>query len=99
VSPANLKFGAQRVGSTSSAKVLKVINNGGASVKFTAMPVTGDFAASDTCGASLAAHETCTISVTFKPTAAGKRTGNLPLHDDAANSPQLVTMTGKGNRL
>ena len=99
VSPANLKFGAQRVGSTSLAKVLKVINNGGASVKFTAMPVTGDFAVSDTCGASLAAHETCTINVTFKPTAAGKRTGNLPLHDDATNSPQLITMIGKGNRL
>jgi len=75
-----------------------VINNGGASVKFTAKPVIGDFAVSDTCGASLAAHEACTISVTFKPTAAGKRTGDLPLHDDATNSPQLVTMTGKGNR-
>jgi hypothetical protein len=99
VSPANLKFGTQRVGSTSPAKVLQVINNGGAPVKFTAMPVTGDFAVSDTCGANLAAHEACTISVTFKPTAAGKRTGNLPLQDDAANSPQLVTMTGKGDRL
>jgi hypothetical protein len=62
------------------------------------MPVSGDFAQTNTCGASLAAHEACTISVTFKPTAAGKRTGNLPLHDDAANSPQLVTMSGKGNR-
>jgi Abnormal spindle-like microcephaly-assoc'd, ASPM-SPD-2-Hydin len=99
VSPANLKFGARRVGSTSPAKILKVINNGGAPVKFTAMPVTGDFAVSDTCGASLAAHEACTISVTFKPIAAGKRTGNLPLQDDAANSPQLVTLSGKGNRL
>ncbi len=99
VSPANLKFGAQRVGSTSPAKILKVVNNGGASVKFTAMPVSGDFAVSDTCGASLAAHQTCTISVTFKPTAVGKRTGDLPLHDDATNSPQLVSMTGKGKRL
>ena len=98
ITPANLKFGGQRVGSTSPARILKVINNGGAPVKFVAMPVTGDFAVSDTCGASLAAHEACTVSVTFKPTAAGKRTGDLPLHDDATNSPQLVTMTGKGNR-
>ena len=98
MSPANLKFGARRVGSTSPAKILKVINNGGAPVKFIAMAVTGDFAVSDTCGASLAAHEACTISVTFKPTAAGKRTGNLPLDDDATNSPQMVKMTGKGDR-
>lgn len=99
VSPANLKFPAQKVGTTSPVRTLTVTNNGGAAVEFTAMPVSGDFAQTNTCGASLAAHEACTISVTFKPTAAGKRTGNLPLHDDATNSPQLVTMTGKGNRL
>ena len=93
------KFSAQKVGTASRARILKVTNSGGAPVKFTAMPVTGDFAVSDTCGASLAAHEACTISVTFKPTAVGKRTGNLPLHDDATNSPRLVTMTGKGSRL
>jgi len=61
------------------------------------MSVTGDFAQTNTCGASLAAHHTCGISVTFKPTATGKRTGNLPLHDNATNSPQVVDLSGKGN--
>ena len=61
------------------------------------MPVTGDFAQTNTCGASLAAHDSCTISVTFKPTAPGKRIGNLPLHDNASNSPQVVDLSGKGS--
>jgi hypothetical protein len=98
VSPAKLKFHARKVGTTSPPGILTVINPGAAPVKFTAMPVSGDFAQTNTCGASLAAYETCTISVTFKPTSVGMRTGDLPLTDNAANSPQVVDFSGKGNR-
>jgi hypothetical protein len=98
ISPANLKFGSQRVGTRSAARTLTVTNDGNAMVKFTAMPVTGDFAVADTCGDSLSPHQTCTISVTFKPTVPGRRTGNLPLHDTATNAPQVVGLSGKGNR-
>jgi len=62
------------------------------------MLVTGDFAQTNTCGASLAALESCTIKVTSKPTVAGTRTGNLQLRDNANNNPQLVTLSGKGSR-
>ena len=62
------------------------------------MPVSGDFAETNTCGASLAAQASCTIGVTFKPTSTGKRTGSLPIHDDASNGPQIVVLTGKGDR-
>ena len=79
VSPAKLKFNAQKVRTTSRARILKVTNEGAAAVSFTGMPITGDFAQTNTCGASVAGRGSCTISVTFKPTAAGKRTGNLPL--------------------
>jgi hypothetical protein len=98
ISPINLKFRAQRVGTASPPRTLKVINDGAAMVKFNAMPVTGDFAQTNTCGAGLAAYRTCTISITFKPTGMGKRTGNLPLHDNATNSPQVVNLFGKGDR-
>jgi hypothetical protein len=62
------------------------------------MPLSGDFAQTNTCGTSLSARNSCTVSVTFKPTVAGKRTGNLPLHDNASNSPQIITLSGKANR-
>jgi len=94
VVPVDLKFGDQRLGTTSPPRTVKVSKRGSATVKFTAMSVTGDFAQSNTCGASLTAHDTCTISVTFKPTAPGKRTGSLQLHDDATDSPQLVRLSG-----
>jgi len=98
VSPAKLKFSAQKIGTTSRARTLKVTNHGGAAVSFTGMLVSGDFAQANTCGASLAARASCTISVTFSPTAAGVRKGNLPLDHNAINSPQVVDLSGRGNR-
>jgi hypothetical protein len=77
---------------------LKVTNASSVTAEITGMSVAGDFAQTNTCAASLAAHATCTISVTFKPTATGNRTGNIPLHDNAANSPQMVDLSGKGNQ-
>jgi hypothetical protein len=75
-----------------------VTNDGEAAVNFSGMLVSGDFAQTSTCGASLAALNSCTISVTFKPTAAGRRDGSLLLHNDATNSPQVVDLTGNGFR-
>jgi hypothetical protein len=98
ITPARLKFDAQRVGTTSRARNLKVTNGGGATVWFSAMSASGAFAQSNTCGAGLAAHYSCTISVTFSPTATGKQSGRLTLSDSASNSPQIVNSSGKGNR-
>jgi hypothetical protein len=77
---------------------LKVTNASGVMAIITGMSTTGDFAQTSTCGARLAALGTCTISITFKPTAAGKLSGSLTLNDDATNSPQLVKLSGKGNQ-
>jgi hypothetical protein len=82
----------------SRAKVLKVTNKSAATVRFTEMSVTGDFVQTNSCGASVAAHGSCSITVAFRPTAIGKLTGDLPLVDNAANSPQVVNLSGKGNR-
>ena len=98
VAPVNLKFGAQKVGTTSRPRILKVTNASAAPVRFAAMSVSGDFAQTNSCGASLSAHSTCTISVNFQPSAVGKLIGDLPLHDNATNSPQVVNLSGKGNR-
>ncbi len=58
----------------------------------------GDFAiASNTCGASLAGSASCTVSITFKPTATGSRTATLTFTDAAGNSPQTVALSGTGS--
>jgi hypothetical protein len=56
----------------------------------------GDFAQTNTCGASLAAGAACTIRVTFKPTTTVTRTGSLNVSDNTAGSPQMVSLSGSG---
>lgn len=102
VSPTSITYAKQKVGTTSSAHTVKLKNN--LSIAFTISGVSftgadpGDFNAStSTCGASLGAKSTCTISVVFNPTATGKRTATLNANDGANNSPQTVALTGTGD--
>jgi hypothetical protein len=53
-----------------------------------------DFAETNTCGTSVAAGAHCSISVTFKPTAAGSRSATVAITDNAAGSPQSIILDG-----
>jgi len=99
-SPTSLSFGAQAVGTSSVSKNITLTNSlptalSIASTFTGANP--GDFAETDTCGSSVVANSTCTISVTFTPQATSKRTATLNINDAANNNPQTVTLTGTGN--
>ncbi|MBB2921338.1 hypothetical protein FHR80_000232 [Cellulomonas cellasea] len=77
VAPTALNFGPQSTGSTSAAQAVTVKNGGQSALAVAAASITGPFAQSSTCPASLAAGARCTVSVTFKPTAAGATAGQL----------------------
>jgi len=95
--PATAKYAAQTVGTTSPPKTFTLTNNQTVTLSSTAISTTGDFAVSaKTCMTSLAPKSKCTISVTFKPTAKGTRTGMLSVSDSAINSPQTSSLTGTG---
>ena len=80
----------------STAKVVTITNHGKVAVSISSS-ITGDFSKkTTTCGTSLPAAANCTISVTFKPTAIGTRTGVLTIQDSDPSSPQKVTLTGVG---
>ena len=101
-SPSSLSFPAETVNATSPPQAVRLTNNGQVAVTLTAISATGDFAETNTCGALpsvLNAGDSCTANVTFTPTASGSRTGTLSVTDDAANSPQSVSLTGTGNPL
>ena len=70
-------------------------------MNITSLVLTGtnvsDFAQTNTCGTSVAAGGSCTISVTFTPTASGSRTASVSITDNASGSPQSVSLTGTGN--
>ncbi|MBV8819923.1 MAG: choice-of-anchor D domain-containing protein [Acidobacteriaceae bacterium] len=96
LSPTSLKFATQLIKTTSAAQVLTLKNTGTASLNITSIAVSGDFARATTCGATLAAGASCTISVTFHPTGRGNRTGAITVTDNAPGSPHTVSLSGTG---
>jgi len=89
-------FASQQVGTTSSPQNVILTNNQSVALNITNIATTGDFAQTNNCGASVPANSSCTIAVTFTPTAAGTRNGSLKVTDDAPNNPQTANLTGTG---
>ena len=96
LSSTSLTFASQFQGNTSDSQFVTVSNPGTALLNFSAIAASGDFAETNTCGNGLAPGNVCQISVTFKPTAAGTRAGNVTLTDDASGSPHMVSLSGTG---
>ena len=97
LSPASLTFSAQLLGVSSAAQAETLTNTGNATLTVGTIQTTGDFAQVNNCPATLAASSSCTINVTFTPTASGARNGTLTVSDSAWNSPQTVNLTGTGS--
>jgi hypothetical protein len=97
LAPTSLTFQSQPVGTPSSAQTITLTNSGNAPLAITGVQATGDYAQTNNCPASLAGAAGCTITITFTPTVAGFRAGTLTLIDNAAGSPQSVTLSGTGS--
>jgi Putative Ig domain/Abnormal spindle-like microcephaly-assoc'd, ASPM-SPD-2-Hydin len=99
-SPTSLTFAAQAIGTTSAPQSITVTNTGNAGLFISSAAVrnTLDFTqVSDGCsGLTLAPGTSCSVSITFSPTASGTRSASFTLSDNAANSPQSVPLTGTG---
>ena len=96
VSPTNLTFKGQNIGTTSAPMISTLANYQSTSLSITSVIVTGDFAQTNTCGTSVPPSSNCTLSITFTPTATGTRTGVVTITDSAAKSPQKINLTGTG---
>jgi hypothetical protein len=96
LSPTSLTFATQSVGTTSTPQIVTLTNSGGATLSINLVSISGDFAETNTCGISLSAGLNCTFSVTFNPATTGSRTGTLTLTDNAAGSPQMLSLSGTG---
>ncbi|MFN8536778.1 MAG: choice-of-anchor D domain-containing protein [Thermomicrobiales bacterium] len=98
VSPLQLDFGFQEVGTMSSPQTVTFTNTGTEIIVIPVVSVTpaGQFAIqSDSCsGASVLPGATCTISVTFLPTVAGSHEASLTV--GALPNQSVVTLKGVG---
>jgi hypothetical protein len=101
LSPSSLNFGSVNRGVTSAPQRVTLTNTGTAVLTIASIAIAGanpgDFAiAATTCGATLAPAASCTVDVTFTPTARNTRTGTLAITDNTAGSPDSVALTGIG---
>jgi parallel beta-helix repeat protein len=96
VTPASLTFASQALNTTSNGQQVTVNNTGTTAATLSVIVATGDFSQTNTCGTSIAAGASCTVSVRFTPTASGTRTGSLTIASNASNSPSTVALTGTG---
>jgi len=100
--PLALNFGGEALNTTSTPLTATLTNSEPASLNINSIGITGtnpsDFAqTATTCGSSLAAGSSCTVTLTFTPSAAGARSAVLGFNDSSLNSPQNVALTGTGS--
>ncbi|HJT57984.1 MAG TPA: choice-of-anchor D domain-containing protein [Ktedonobacteraceae bacterium] len=100
LNPTSLSYNNQNVGTTSQPQTVTLTNNGTAALSISSIAITGanasDFGQTNNCPSSLAINASCTINVTFTPTANGIRNANVTITDNAPDSPVKVTLTGTG---
>jgi alpha-1,3-glucanase-like protein/F5/8 type C domain-containing protein/HYDIN/CFA65/VesB family protein/centrosomal CEP192-like protein len=93
--PSSLTFPAQALNTTSGARTVTVSNTGTAAASVSGVTVSGDYTQTNNCG-SVAVGGSCTVDVSFRPTATGTRTGTLTVTSNASNSPTTVALSGTG---
>ena len=98
--PQSLNFGRHVVNQPSAPQSIALTNTGTATLTFTGIAFggtnAGDFSQTNTCGSSVAAAASCTISVVFKPAAQGTRSATMSIADSSTDSPQQVSLAGIG---
>jgi hypothetical protein len=97
LSPSSISFPAQLVGTAGPSQTVTLKNTGSATLKISSITTTlGDFGNQSMCGSTVDPGQSCTIAVSFDPTAAGTRAGTLTVTDDASDSPQRIPLSGNG---
>ena len=97
LSATSLVFTGQ-VGNPSANQIVTLTNTSSGTLDISGITLIGtnpgDFQETNTCGSIVSPSETCTIIVSFAPTLSGTRTALVSIADDAANSPQVIGLSG-----
>lgn len=106
-SPSSLTFASTNVGSTSATQTVTVkasTSGSGKALSNFAVSTSGDFSRlaapnGGTCGTTVTTVNTglsCTVIVSFTPTAAGTRTGTLSISHSNTLTPITIALSGSG---
>jgi 6-phosphogluconolactonase (cycloisomerase 2 family) len=98
--PSSQSLGSVTVGQPGATRVVSATNTGDQVLLLTKIsisgPNAGDFSDTTTCAVSLQPNNSCSVSITFTPAAAGLRQATLTITDNAPGSSQSVTLSGTG---
>ncbi len=94
VSPGSLAFGPQVLGTTSATRTVTLQNTGTGPMQVASVVATAPYSETNTCAGSIVPAASCTIMVSFAPTATGSASGTLTIMDNAGT--QTVTLSGSG---
>jgi len=97
VTPSSINFGDETVGST-AAQAMQIANNGNADLTITQVTATGaGFNYTNfTLPTTVAAGQSASLTVDFKPSGAGSASGSLSIASNAVASPLTVSLSGVG---
>ncbi len=103
LSPGSLDFPSTVVGDTNKLTIT-ITNSGNITELAVTEPLVisgadkSDFSETDNCNTPVKPlGGTCTVTVTFAPSAVGSRSASLTITDNASNSPQIVALSGTGS--
>jgi hypothetical protein len=96
LTPGNLSFPTQVIGTTSYYQPVNLNNNGTTPINIENIRTSGSFAQTNSCGTTLASGAACTINVTFTPRTKNTQTGSLVVTEDSPRNSQTISLSGLG---
>ena len=95
--PDHLDFGGQAIGVTSPPRSVTLKSTGSGTLTISNIATSGDYSETDNCPRQpngMGQFASCTIQVTFTPTATGTRPGSLTVSDNAGTQSTSLIGTG-----
>ena len=99
VSPTAWDYGYQGVGTTSAIESFALTNSGAATLTINSVQLTSGQVfniSTNTCGSSIAAGGSCSVSVTFNPSASGAASDAVQISYGSPATIQSISLTGNG---
>ncbi|MGO8719312.1 MAG: choice-of-anchor D domain-containing protein [Acidobacteriaceae bacterium] len=95
LTPGSLNFGVTGVQVSSAVQTLLLSNGSAGTLTGISIAISGPFSETNNCGTTLPAGGTCTLSLTFSPTATGSQSGTATVNSN--NGASMTTqLTGTG---
>ena len=92
----SLNFGGQQLSTASAPQTVTLTNTGNSALQINSISASADYAQTNNCGSSLAPNSTCSLSITFTPSAIGDRSGQISLVTNSIGGISAIAVSGTG---